>query len=334
MATRKPSDPVERALRLFTILQLLAARRPGQRFGRADLALACECSVKTIGRELLILKSHIPLDYDPVAKTYGLPDKGWALTTSALNGSDVLILALARSVLADDAGPLAAQLQTTLDKITVGLPPALRQLLTEAAQTVRATGGPARDYSHAPVALMQRAAARQETVEMLYDSRNSNTCERRLVDPYLVERRDGRYWEVHARCYRDGTVKTFALDRVLESRLTGQKFIRGEWDESSKGVFGGIRGEDWVALAVRFDATVAPYARDRTWPFDATLTEKADGSVVLTGQVRGVKGVVRELLTWRRHAVVLGGPELRAAMAEEVRAMAAHYADPENTEKT
>jgi predicted DNA-binding transcriptional regulator YafY len=45
----------------------------------------------------------------------------------------------------------------------------------------------------------------------------------------------------------------------------------------------------------------------------------------MTATVRGLADIRRELLSWGRHAKVIDPPELRQAMAEEARAMAAVY---------
>jgi predicted DNA-binding transcriptional regulator YafY len=331
----KSSDALEQVLRLFTILHLVTSRRDGQRISRAHLARACECSTKTVSRAVKLLReAQIPIDYDEVTRTYKMLDKGWALTTSALSASDVLALTLACALQADETSPFADETRKALEKITLGMPPALCQLLEQTTQALQTSGGMARDYSRAPLRLLLAASAQRQTIEMLYDSRSSGRCERRLVDPYVVEMRDGRYWEMQAWCHKDERVKTFALDRVLEARTTGARFVVRPWERSSRGVVGGLRGGDWVELVVRFDAVVTPWAKDRQWPFDVEYTAEADGGVIMRGQVRGLEGIVRELLSWRRHAVVLGGPELRARMAEEVQAMAAHYADTEKIENT
>jgi len=93
MAAQRSADAVEQVPRLSTILHLVASRRDGQRIGRQHLAQACECSVRTVGRAVRLLhEAKIPIDHDGAAQTYALPDKGWALTTTALTGSDVLAL--------------------------------------------------------------------------------------------------------------------------------------------------------------------------------------------------------------------------------------------------
>ncbi len=97
-------DPITRVLRLFTILHLVAARQGGKRLSRDYLAQACECSPKTISRDIQLLQfAHIPIDYDRAAKTYSLPEKGWSLAAAGLTATDVLALALARGMVLGEA---------------------------------------------------------------------------------------------------------------------------------------------------------------------------------------------------------------------------------------
>lgn len=322
------SDPVARVLRMFEILLRVAARRPDQRISRADLAHACECSVSTIRRAVDMLRAaHIPLDYDYAERTYRLEDRNWNLGLAALNEAQALTLHFALSLLSNASLPntLGCRAHSTQELLRATVTPALRQRLDRMDALLHPVGGAARDYSRAPIELLSDAVLRQQTVQMLYDSRRSGRCESRLADPYRIDHREGRYWDMQAWCHRDRRVKTFALDRIAQARLSGQTFVRQPWDDNDQGVMGGLRDKDWIGVEVRFDAVIALYARERVWPFETVWEPLDDGSVVLRGQVRGVEGIVRELLSWRRHATVLGGPELRARMTEEAEAMAALY---------
>lgn len=327
-------DPVARVLRLFTLLNLIASRLPGRRLGRKELAQACECSVKTIARDLELLQAaRIPLEYDKAERAFFLPDKGWAITTSFLSASDVTALSLSLSLFAcgDLPSALSDQLEVAIDKVSSGLSPHLRGQMQQIHVIVHRTGGSARDYSQAPLECLVLAARRQQTVEVYYDSAHSGTVEWRKIDPYRLDHRLGRYWEIQAWCHRELKVKTFSLDGVLDARLTDDRFERQPWDDSDEGVFSGLRDGEWVDVEVRFAPEAVRYARKRRWPFDATFEPQPDGGVVMRGRVRGLDGILCELLSWRRLAVVLGGPELRERMAEEIRAMASCYSEPEKS---
>jgi predicted DNA-binding transcriptional regulator YafY len=322
-------EPVVQALRLFTILRLTAARRPGRRISKQVLAEACECSTKTIQRDLRLLEAaQIPIDYDPVEHSYYLPDKGWSAPLVSLTARDALALAFLRSQIVERAAqmPFASQIESALDKVMAGLSPQLRTVMETAAVAMHVPGGLARDYSHAPFGLVLQAIRGRLTLEILYESRRSGTRDWRRVDPYRIDQREGRYLEIQAWCHKNQAVLTFALDRLHDARLTQETFELRSWSDSDEGVVGGLRGGPWVEVVVRFDPVVAQYARDKNWPFKAQFEADANGSVTMTCRVQGVDGMLRELLSWRRHAEVLGGPEMRAAMVEEVEAMSALYA--------
>ena len=327
MAAYYNSDAPARAARLFTIVTIVASRRSGERIGREQLADACACTSKTIQRDVQCLQdAHIPLEWDPALRSYTLPDRGWVYPLVQMTASDAMALALARGLMIhSSAFPFAPEIAAALEKATAGLTPGLRILLEGATQALADQGGTARDYSHAPVGTILEAIAKRQTVEMQYESRSSRTCERRTIDPYRLDRRDGRYFELQAWCHRREEVRTFALDRISDITLTGQVFTRRPWDEAGEGIVGGLRGGDPVQVEVRFLPQVAAYARERRWGFSTNFEEPGDGSLIMRATVRGVEGIVRELLTWQRYAVVLGGPELRLRMADEARAIAALY---------
>jgi predicted DNA-binding transcriptional regulator YafY len=320
-------------------LTLLRSRRSGERLGRPELAEACGCDVRTIHRDLELLQgqANVPLEYDRKERTYRLPERGWTFPLREIRPEDALALAFARRLLTTPGQPAVALTTAALDGLMEGFTPALRRLFTDAAAEVQTAGLP-RDYADAPVADLMNAALERRTVEIDYESRSGGGRSLRNVDPYAVEARDGIYWELHGWCHKNRAIRTFALDRIHAVRALEETFeIRNDaWERfrSSKGVFGGWRGGAAVEVAVRFSPEAAPYALDRRWPESLSIRRREDGSALLTGTAQGEEGILPEILRWRRHAEVLGGPELRARMAEEIRAMAATYAlDLEKTRK-
>ena len=315
--------------RLFKIVTLAASPSTGRLLGRRELAEACECTVRTVQRDLsLLAEAGIPIDYDARHRVYRLPEQGWSFPTASLTAADALALALLSSLVTTPGLPQGDALQKTLGKLTVSLPPGLFSLMQEAAQVVT-WGTPLRDYSAAPLGELQEAARRHQSVEIDYESRSRSERFWRRVDPYVVEARAGQFWEFHGWCHRNKAIRTFALDQVFGMREIGAAFAvhEPEWAafSAARGVIGGIRGEESVPVEVVFVPPVAVYARTRQWPAGLVLTPAADGAVRLSGTAAGVSGLVPELLRWRRYCHVLGGPALRTAMTEEVHALAALY---------
>ena len=323
------SEALWRVARLFKIITLIRSQPPGRPLGRQELADACACDKRTIQRDLQLLQeAGIPVDYDPRCRAYVLPDKGWVFPIAPLTAEDALALALARGVLSAPGFPQAEALRTVLDKVTGSLSPALVELMQDAAQVVR-SGQPARDYARAPIRELVSAARARQSVEVDYQSRSGRERAWRRMDPYVVEARAGQFWEVHGWCHRNGAIRTFALDQVFGIREVGESFAvrEAEWSAfaTAQGVVGGVRGGQTVTVDVVFLPPVAAYARDHAWPEGLSLEMRGDGTARLTGAAQGVDGLVAELLRWRRFCRVDGGPELRAQMAEEIRAMAALY---------
>lgn len=323
------SDALAHVARLIKIVTLVRSRRDGERLGRAALAQSCDCAVRTIMRDLdLLWQAGIPIEYDYVLRSYVLPDKGWVYPVATPTPEDALALALVQSLLRAPGIPQQDSLLASLEKTTAGFSPALKQLFAEAAQAILPSTLP-RDYSAAPLEPLLAAARSRQTVEIEYESRSSATRAWRAVDPYAVEPRDGLFWEMHGWCHRRSAIRTFALDQVLGVRQTPETFLprSAEWEHFSRtrGVVGGLRGGTPVSVDVSFLPAVAGYARGRRWPDGLELTPQADGTARLTGHVQGADGLVTELLRWRRHCRVNGGPELRARMVDEVRAIALLY---------
>lgn len=323
-------EALQRAARLFKIVTLVFANPAGAALGRDELSFACGCDIQTIHRDVQTLRAAgVPLEYNARAKSYQLPDKDWAFPLVSLTAQDMVALALARGLLAGTGIAQDAALLAVLDKATAGVPPALKALLTEAAAAVRPAAFP-RDYSQAPLEALVRAAALRRTVEIDYESASSGSRAWRRLDPYAVEPREGRFWELHGWDHGRGAIRTFALNRVFEMRETDMTFALREdvWAAFAEagGVIGGLRGGSPEAVDVIFAAPAAAYAVARRWPPGLACASLPDGTARLTGEVQGLDGMTAELLRWRRHARVLGGPALRARMQEELTAMLALYA--------
>ncbi len=340
---------VTRVTRLLKIVARLRQRQPMEKIGRKGLAEEFDCNLRTIQRdiELLQVYLHLPLTYERALKTYVLesnvlesnvlesnvlePGGSSTLPFSppiSFTAEESLALALARSLLTAPGFPLKDAVLAALDKAASQLPSVLQHDLSQATEILQA-GPLSRDYSQAPLTPLMEAARSRQSLELYYQSRSSKQLTWRRVDPYEVALRSGQNWELHGWCHTRQAIRTFALDKIIQIRFTTARFDRREqeWEafQAVDGILGGLRGEAAVTVEVIFDACVAAYALDRQWPKTLRLSSLPDGSVQMTGRAQGTEGLVVELLSWRRHVLVKGGPELRAQMAAEVQAIAARY---------
>ena len=355
MGTAADGGALARAARLVKIISLVYQRRAaGERVGRQELGDACGCVVKTIGRDLDLLREIAPIIWEPSEQSYVWSDQRWHFPVAPLTAQDVLSLTLARGLLSAPGVPERAAMRQTFDRLLEGLPKAIGALRDEAGQTASFSSLP-RDYSAAPVGTLMDAARERRAVEIDYESRSGSLPDApagarrswRRVEPYGVDARDGIYWELYAWCPQNGAIRTFALDRIFEVRRLPDTFVRLEdvWEAflqqqaaSVGGIVGGIEAAAFT-VEVIFDAPVAAYARDHRWSATLRIEDVATdtsappgdsmspGVVRLRGTVPNCQAMVAELLRWRRHAHVLGGPELRAAYRDELTAMCAAHSD-------
>jgi len=324
---RDATDALPRLTRLFKILTVLNSRLPGERIGRQKLADACESSVITVQRdiELLTSGSMAPVDYDPSERTYKIAERGWKFPVASWTAEDALALSLARGRFPSTA-PHAGSILRAFDKIAGQLSPALQELVDQCAAVLQ-TRDETRDYSGAPIAILVNSAIRRETVEIDYESQSSGRGQR-LIDPYKVEETSSGMWYAHSWCHRNKSIRSFALDRIHEITFTGKVFERREdaWNAfaSELGVHSGLRGEA-TTVDLLFDVEVASYARRTKWGDGLSVVDQPDGTVRVTGIASGTAGILPEILRWRRLCEVVGGPELRQIVIDEIEAMAQRY---------
>lgn len=315
------SAQLRRALR---ILQAIHDRKLGQKLQKPELAALCGCTEKTIQRDLELLAAECGVYHDRRERAYLCPDTD--PLTPSLVYEDLIPLALAADLLSAPGMPAPESVRTTLNKLTARLPGGLRPVHTQAVSALLLPTL-TRDYSAAPLEPLLDAARRRRVVEMDYTTRSTRRRAWRRVHPYAVEPRLGRFWELHAYNQESGAIQTYALDSMSEVRVTREAFTRDEilWQAFlANRPIGGLRGgpnDPPVVVDILFTAEVADYARLTLWPESLTLTEVPDGGIRLTGTVSTRDGMVIELLRWRRHVRVYGGPELLDAYRAELHHM-------------
>lgn len=321
----------KRIERLMYIITLVQNRRSGQRITCSTLAKSFDCDVKTVQRDINILREAFGIEYDFQQRTYLLPDNAKAI--AVLSQSDVLSLVLTRNLLTAPGMPALKTVAATLDKIAAGLPTILQKLLDEASDAILPTEI-RRRHDHAPLGVLLNAIPRHQTLTLDYESRSSGR-RWRSFDPYAVEPLAGIAWMLHGFCHENQIFRTFAVDRIYAAEPTGTSFV---WQEEEwqaflhKQAVGGLRGNDKegpIGVEVLFLPPVAAYAREIVWGDNFTLQESTEG-VLLTGTASHTTAMVVELLRWRHHVRILGSPELLDAYRAELNHMMANL-PPEKT---
>jgi predicted DNA-binding transcriptional regulator YafY len=312
-----------RLTRLFLIYNTLAS---SDGVSGPDLALRCGVSTRTLRRDLESLsEAGAEVVYDPKRRAYVL-ERPLECQAVELSFDDLLALALVQGTV-PSGSPHEVLARRAFGKLLRRLPRALREEAQAAHGTVEPGSVSRRDYQRAPWAEILGAATRRETLEIHYYSLSSDRSSWRLIDPYAITMPRG-YLQMVGFCHTRRHVLTFALDGMRDLRSTGQTFqpqpgfSLGRFLENSLGT---LRGEPHE-IVVRFDASIARWARRRRWPFRHSL--EADGDhLILRGTVSGLKEIKSELLSWGASVQVLEPAELRQQMRAQAQALAGLYAD-------
>lgn len=311
--------------RLFQIVSLMHMRG-AYRLTQADLAAACRCSIRTVGRSLNALEqAGVPFATD---HTFGYRlQAGYTPFKAEFTLLETLALLTCREQVTGTGNmPLEHSAASAFEKIASLLPDNLRAHVDQ--PVIGHVGGAKRNYAQAPWGTILTACTSHSTLEIEYYAISRDETTIRSVDPYQIVWLSG-YCHLIAYCHMRHDVRNFSIDGIHRAERTGKSFqIPSDFSlaEHLKGATGPNLGEP-VRISVQFSPDVARYARRRVWNFEHTVSTLPDGRLQLDGTVRGLKDIQRELLSWGSHVEVLEPAELRQLFANEARALTAIYAE-------
>ncbi len=339
---RDSTHKIRGLLRLLYALRLESG--DGKRFDVDAFAAQNGVSARTVRRDLKLLREEGWVEHDPSVRSWRRTKQADALTITPLELSleEGIALGMARALIAPSSVPTPGNPKGTDDLVLLTLRQTFDRLLNALPQNVQRRAAQmetalrvaptAVSTLMVPLTVFVEAIGGQNRLDACYESYSSEspTPVWRQIDPYEIQEDvERRRFYLHGWCHKNREFRTFALERVSQVRITENRFERREteWEAfaTATGIVGGLRGFAPVPVAVRFAPLVARYALRQKWPDGLTIAREHDGAALLTGVAQGTAGMVREILRWRRFARVIGGPELCAALQEELHAIQAQY---------
>ena len=314
-------SPTARALRALDVLQA----RPG--VTAAELAERLGVTERAARRYVAILReADIPIE--STRGPYGgyTLGRGLRLPPLVFSATEALGLVMAaldsQHAVADPADPVGSALGKILRVLPTNV---ARQAaaVRETARTVpeRASVRPDPEVTSGLVA----AVAAQQQVRIGYRTAagNARTFE---VDPWSVVVRYGR-WYLLCHSHHADALRTFRIDRITEvEQLAGTFEVPADLDPAAE--LEANLGKGWEHdTHLVFDL---PLAEVRPWirPTLGDLRELPDGRCELVGSTSNPEAYAGE---WLAHVplpfTVVGGPELRAAVATVAERLARSVSD-------
>lgn len=287
-----------------------------------DLAARFEVSERTVYRDVeALLELGVPI-VGVAGEGYRLM-AGYSLPPIMFTEAETQALFLAIAMLSGltKNGPTKNAAASALEKVQAILP-AATLVRAQALQKVLgfyAVGRPPVDLDDERFVQLQRAIDHHRIVYLHYHAQHSNSISARDVEPLYLAFVDN-VWLLHGYCHLRQDYRNFRLDRIDHLKVKNETF-------APRPIKLPNRSAENLLVLIRFDANIVRWVREAQHiTFAGEVSEDEEGAVVMSYKIASSAQFMRWILSWGEEAEVLAPLEVRAAVAERARQMAARHA--------
>lgn len=290
------------------------------------------CSAPTVYRLIRFMKDVLgaPIEWDDGAggyryrrdaggEPYELPGLWFnAKELQALVVFERLFEGLEPGLLADHLAPLSKRIDALLEHKRLGL--------SEAPRRIRVLGMASRSPGTC-FQVLAAATLQRRKVRIAYHGRERDRSTQRIVSPQrLVHYRDS--WLMDGYCHLREGLRTFSIDRVREAAElpeAARTIPDAELDEHFASAYGIFAGRANKTAVLRFSAPRARWVADERWHPSQIGQYLTDGRYELRIPYRDDRELAMDILRHGGEVEVIAPPELRAEVAQRLRAALAQY---------
>jgi len=303
--------------RRLLILMRLREERPVR---ASDLAEVCECSVRTVYRDIdALCQAGVPVAAMPgegyrLVEGYHLPPIAFTAEEAVqlLHGSD---LALGLGTASQRAATMSAAA-----KVEAALRPETHAEVARLRDRIRVSRW-AQHETTPWLPLLQQAVIADHVLDIRYHSFSSDEVTERQVEPhYLVHY--GNDWHLVAYCRLRQEMRDFRAARIRNAELRGERFERMEdidWHN-------GRRDHDHREVRVWIESSAVPWAREKP-AYGFRGEEPSEGGTVFIFEANDLRRLVPWLLSWGSSARVISPNDVVDLVRDEAHALARAYSD-------
>ena len=294
-----------------------------------------EVSRATFKRDIEYMRDRLnaPIEWDRgdggYRYTSGVTGQQQSLPGLWFNASEAYALLMMQALLSEmqpgllgpHIAPLKARLRAVIEsgKHPAGDVESRVKLLSVAARPVTD-----KNFEVVAAALLGR-----QRLQILYYSRVRNESSIREVSPQLLIHHRGN-WYLGAWCHQQEAMRSFSMDAIEQasvlsksSKAMPKKALDG-FVGQGYGIFSGSEVQ-WATL--RFTEERARWVSRELWHPLQRLTAQKDGRLVMELPFTDLRELSMDILRQGRHVEVLGPPELRAQVAQELRKTLGQYSN-------
>ena len=294
-----------------------------------------EVSRATFKRDIEYMRDRLnaPIEWDRgdggYRYTSGVTGQQQSLPGLWFNASEAYALLMMQALLSEmqpgllgpHIAPLKARLRAVIEsgKHPAGDVESRVKLLSVAARPVTD-----KNFEVVAAALLGR-----QRLQILYYSRVRNESSIREVSPQLLIHHRGN-WYLGAWCHQQEAMRSFAMDAIEQasvlsksSKAMPKKALDGFVGQG----YGIFSGSDVQWAKLRFTEERARWVSRELWHPLQRLTAQEDGRLVMELPFTDLRELSMDILRQGRHVEVLGPPELRAQVAQELRETLGQYSN-------
>ena len=294
-----------------------------------------EVSRATFKRDIEYMRDRLnaPIEWDRgdggYRYTSGVTGQQQSLPGLWFNASEAYALLMMQALLSEmqpgllgpHIAPLKARLRAVIEsgKHPAGDVESRVKLLSVAARPVTD-----KNFEVVAAALLGR-----QRLQILYYSRVRNESSIREVSPQLLIHHRGN-WYLGAWCHQQEAMRSFAMDAIEQasvlsksSKAMPKKALDGFVGQG----YGIFSGSDVQWAKLRFTEERARWVSRELWHPLQRLTAQKDGRLVMELPFTDLRELSMDILRQGRHVEVLGPPELRAQVAQELRKTLGQYSN-------
>ena len=319
---------------MWRVIEIHKIVRSGRNPNCSTLAREIEVTPKTIQRDVNFMRDQLglPLEYDPVKNGYYYTKEVHEFPLLHLSRNDLVALFLASHALEPLRGTrLERMLADSFSKIAEACPGevSIQWHELDGAFSVKASGVLPADVSLFGDLLDAVMACREVSFD--YHKLNGTKPEQRTVHPYHVGQIEHGWYLLAHDPGRKG-MRTFALQRITNLSVLKSKFERDGRFNARDHLGGGFgvwsydeKQNHSHEISIRFEGYAARVVAERMWHSTQEIKRlKKDGSVIeFQATLCGLEEITRWVLSWGSKAKVLGPPELKKRVRDELAKMAA-----------
>ncbi len=296
------------------------------------------CSVETLDKIIKDMRLHLkaPVKYDSKTKGYSYDKSvnphyelpGLWFNASELYGlfaSYQLLSEVGPGLLESHIAPIKEKLESLLESRTMQKG-ALEQRICILKMAARKPNP--KHFSIVATALLMR-----KQLNIKYSGRDRNKSTERTLSPQrLVHYRDN--WYLDAWCHLREKLRTFAIDRIENSRLNNTRAIYideailNDHYKSSYGIFSGTPTKKAI---LKFNRTVAKWVAEEQWHPEQNGQFDLDGSYQLEIPYRDARELIQDILKFGPDVEVLKPEKLRDEIKQKLEQASMLYKNTKST---